>query len=506
MLERFFSDVYYDNGKRYSKIWSKELIPTYQQFYYWYRKGSDFKKEYVSRNSEKEFELQKRALLSNSTQETYGPGSRYQIDATVADVYLVSVSQPDRIIGRPVVYIVIDVYSRMITGLYVGLEGPSWLGAMMALDNVVADKVEFCMQHGIEIGATDWPNSYLPETIIADRGEFKGYNVENLINNLNIKIENTSPYRGDLKGIVERHFRTTNEKIKHTAPGAIQKEFRERGDRDYRLDATLNLIEFTSIMIYEILQHNKSIIEKYPREKGLISDNVPPIPIEMWKWGIANRTCGFIKKDRDIVRLNLMPRSTATITREGIKFKKLYYSCEEAIKEQWFINPQKMKVNIVYDPRNMNYIYILKDNGKGFIKCYLMEKSFMYKDMSFEEIVFSHELENEIKDAYTDYNNQNKVDLEMNIKTIIKQATDRTKGKNNNSDKGRLKNIRENRANEKQFNRQIEAFELNEFKNIKELDRATKTFKKEDTNQEQSFMPKSKLDLLKRKRDEKIGK
>lgn len=34
------------------------------------------------------------------------------------------------------------------------------------------------------------------EIIIADRGEFEGYSVENLINNLNIKIENTTAYRG----------------------------------------------------------------------------------------------------------------------------------------------------------------------------------------------------------------------------------------------------------------------------------------------------------------------
>ena len=44
-----------------------------------------------------------------------------------------------------------------------------------------------------------------------------------LINNLNIKIENTTAYRGDLKGIVERKFRTINGKVKQKAPGAIQK-------------------------------------------------------------------------------------------------------------------------------------------------------------------------------------------------------------------------------------------------------------------------------------------
>ena len=103
---------------------------------------------------------------------TFGPGHRYQIDATIADVYLVSSVDNTRIIGRPVVYCVIDVFSRLICGLYIGLEGPSWLGAMMALDNVIEDKVVFCKNYGIEITNKEWPNSFLPEKILADRGEY----------------------------------------------------------------------------------------------------------------------------------------------------------------------------------------------------------------------------------------------------------------------------------------------------------------------------------------------
>src|SRR5699024_5336891 len=173
-------------------------------------------------------------------------GKIFKIDAAIEYLYLVIALDINKVIGGQVIYAVLDVYSRILTGLYVGLEGPSWIGAMMALDNMVADKVEFCKQYGIDITPEQWPTHHLPEIIIADRGEFEGYSVDNLINNLNIKIENTTAYRGDLKGIVERKFRTFNGKVKQKAPGAIQKEYRERGDRDYRLDATLNLKEFTA--------------------------------------------------------------------------------------------------------------------------------------------------------------------------------------------------------------------------------------------------------------------
>lgn len=43
-------------------------------------------------------------------------------DATVADIYIVS-RLSRRPIGRPVIYTMVDAYSRLITGVYVGIEG-----------------------------------------------------------------------------------------------------------------------------------------------------------------------------------------------------------------------------------------------------------------------------------------------------------------------------------------------------------------------------------------------
>lgn len=301
ILRDFYSDRYKENGEIHYRIWGSHRIPSYHQFYYWFKKLEDPKKDIEFRKSAKKYELKHRPLLSNSKVETNGPGTRFQIDATIADIYLVSAFDVNRIIERPVIYAVVDVYSRIITGIYVGLEGPSWLGAMMALDNMVADKVAFCKQYDIDITDEQWPTYHLPGVIIADRGEFEGYAVEGIINNLNIKIENTTAYRGDLKGIVERKFRTINGKVKQKAPGAIQKEYRERGDRDYGLDATLNLKEFTALIITLVLQHNHKIIDKYPMEKEMITDGIVPTPINLWNWGIQNRIGRLRTVDRDIL-------------------------------------------------------------------------------------------------------------------------------------------------------------------------------------------------------------
>ncbi|MEK5790037.1 transposase, partial [Acinetobacter johnsonii] len=74
-----------------------------------------------------------------------------------------------------------------------------------------------------------------------------------------IRIENTAPYRGDLKPIVERYFRTIQTKFKPFASGVVQQvKEKKRGGSDYRLDSTLTITEFKQIIIGSILAHNTS--------------------------------------------------------------------------------------------------------------------------------------------------------------------------------------------------------------------------------------------------------
>lgn len=508
MLRDFYSDRYKENGELKYRIWEATRIPSYHQFYYWFKKLEDPKKDIQFRKSTKEYELKHRPILSDSKSETNGPGTRFQIDATIADIYLVSSLDVNKVIGRPVIYAVLDVYSRIITGLYVGLEGPSWIGAMMALDNMVADKVEFCMQYGINITPEQWPTHHLPEIIIADRGEFEGYSVENLINNLNIKIENTTAYRGDLKGIVERKFRTLNGKVKQKAPGAIQKEYRERGDQDYRLNSTLNLKEFTSLVITMVLHHNKKIIDKYPIEKEMVADGLVPTPINLWNWGIQNRKGRLRTVDRNILRLNVLPRGKATISRAGIKFKNLLYGSRQAIEEQWYLKLKNRSLEIVYDPRHIEKVYIPHDDGIDFETCILLEPSQQYKGDFLEEIVFQQQLRNELEEMERTNQIQLTVNTDAALEEIIKKAAKNKKQSFNQptSKKAKIAAIRENKDVEKQLNREAEKFDLSPNK-VSEAADVIDFVTKEKIDETPPKKSGSRLmEKLKKKRDEEFGK
>ena len=474
MRKEYYAEGYrYENGVKKPILLDSNEVPTFGQFRYWFQKERNLQKEISARTSSKRYHLENRAILGDSTQEALGPGSIYQIDATIADVYLVSRYNKNHIIGRPIVYAVIDVFSRMIVGIYIGLEGPSWAGAMMALINATTDKVKFCEEYGISIEPKEWPIYYLPESIIADRGEFEGNIVESLISGLNIKISNTASYRGDMKAIVERYFRTIHMKIKPFVPGFVGGDFAQRGGKDYRLDAKLDIHQFTKLIIKCVLYHNNHhYLNTYNREEMMIEDDIKPIPINLWNWGIANRAGRLRSIDKDIVKLNLLPGDTATVTSQGIRFKGMLYGSEKALKEKYFEkarNRGSWKVDIVYDPRNMDYIYILNDT-RSFDKGFLLSHEDRFMGKTLEEIEYLLAYEKMQYERNEDKELQAKVDLMSDIEMIVKEAEqqameDKEIGISKTS---RLKGISENRNREKMLSRKVEYIELDRQSNPNE--------------------------------------
>ena len=488
-----------------------EKRPTFNQFRYWYEaENSDLEKNITSRKGAKKYALENRAILGTSTQETIGPGSRYQIDATIADVYLVSKYQRNWIIGRPIVYVIIDVFSRMIVGVYVGLEGPSWLGAMMALANAASNKVPFCQKFGINIDEEQWACHHLPDCILGDRGELAGMTVETMIPNLFIRVENAASYRADWKGLVERYFRVIHEQVKPFLPGFVDTDFRQRGARDYRLDSRLDLDQFTEIIIEIILHHNHQELKTYHRDKQMIADDVPPIPVELWKWGIRNRSGKLRTMNEDIIKLNLMPKGKAIITPRGICFNSMYYSCEKAINEKWFekarsqlLSKDEKSLIISYDPRQTDFIYLPSPDGRDFEKCQLIDPDERYTNKTIYDVqcLLNHEKLQKQKRAGQQL--EDEVHLMATIESITHRGEEETEKyqDKNESNLQRTSGIREHRAVEKAQRREVEAFELDQDSNSQKQQSEEEL---EDSNYTQSSQA-NHLDLLARKRRERKG-
>lgn len=302
--------------------------------------------------------------------------------------------------------------------------------------------------------------------MLADRGEFEGYNVERLNNAFNLQVENAAPYRPDWKGIVEKYFSVFQGRVKPFLPGYVEKDFNQRGAKDYRLDAKLNIKDFTKVMIAEVIYHNNHhYLKNYKRDKEMITDDVQPIPIELWNWGIKNRSGQLSYHSPEMVKLHLLPQATATVTERGIKFKKMHYMSKKAMKETWFATARikgSWKVKISYDPRDMGKLYLLSDDGMTYEECTLLDHEERFMKKSLEEINYLLETEEYMKRKHDHRELKEEVNLFNQIQSIVTSTINKTNKlqTKNISNAKKISLIRNHRGNEKTRLRDKEKFEL----------------------------------------------
>jgi len=461
--EKMLADDYtIMNGTGQLALLPPDRIPSIRQFRYWFQKSFDIKTVKQKRDGDAKFELTGRAITGRSDYQLMGPGAKYQIDATIGDIYLVSQFDRGDIIGRPVMYFVVDSYSRMVTGMYVGLEGPSWAGAMMAIENAASDKVAYCASYGVEITEDEWPCRHIPTAILGDRGEMESRLADNLVQMLGVRIENAPPYRADLKGIIEQHFRTINTNALPFLPGKVLPDMSERGGHDYRLDAKLDIRQFTEIIIRCVLYYNNShSMDYFEKNEQMMQMGVDAVPLELWNFGI--RYCSGCLKTvpKDTLRLALLPMDRASVTERGIRFKGMYYSCEEALKGLWFEKARAKgtyRVKIYYDPRDMGAILVENPTGTEVIRCELVEWETKYAGKQLDEVWYEQEKEKLRNKELKAKELEAKINLGKQIESIVDSAEQKSGADNAASKAERLRNIRANRKNEKEEIRKKEAF------------------------------------------------
>lgn len=467
MVQKFYSDqIKADEGGQVRVVVFRDK-PSIRQFRHFikthYRQSYIYKK----REGEKNWNSTARAILGRGDHGTQGPGDRFQVDATVADIYLVSQYDRRRVLRRPIIYFVIDVWSRLIVGVYVGFEGPSWVGAMMTLVNMVSPKVEFCKQYGISIEAAEWPACHAPKVLLADKGELSSVGLtEQIEAKLRIHIENAASGRADFKSIIERRFGTVPAVWKPFAPGYVESDYGQRGARDYKLDAKLNLYEFTQLVILSVLEHNSKPVSGYRTPAAMTTDRRIPVCLELWNWGIENRSGVLRHVPVHEVALAVMPQDKARVTPSGIKFKGAYYECATAMKEEWFSlarHKSSWEVDVSYDLRMREVLYLRDESlPRGFEACTLLPS---YADcvgkthFEAEEIARAEKVQ---LAATADLRQEKRIERHMRMRQIVSNATAEADLVRDPrlSKAQRLSSIKENHATEKAVQRRREAHEF----------------------------------------------
>ncbi|MGJ9381850.1 Mu transposase C-terminal domain-containing protein [Salipaludibacillus sp. CF4.18] len=390
MLRNYFSvGEKMIDGVRTPQIDPKGRFPTLEAFKYHLYKDQDLRQTIIKRKGEKRFNLESRTVLKSSLNDQMGPGSVFQIDAAVSNVYIVNRYDRERLLKKPTIYIVQDVMSRVIVGVHVGINPPSWQGTQLALFDAFTNSKLYSVLEGFEEGAD---TCLTPKILVADNGsEFISITSDALSgSSLDIIHRNAPPYRADLKGIVESTIGLVKHAIRNL-PGGVKKGYKERGEVDHRQSALLDIDEFRVILNSVIKQHNfDKRMDEYQLAEDMTKDGVKRNPMELWKWGIQNRGGDLKEISKRNAMINLLPRGEAQVKKSGIDFKDMSYSCDVVDEEQWYEKARannSWKVPIAYDPRNASQIYIILENGKQIEVAMLLERNRqLYANYTFDEI------------------------------------------------------------------------------------------------------------------------
>ena len=277
-------------------------------------------------------------------------------------------------------------------------------------------------------------------------------------------MENAAPYRADWKGIVEKQFDTIQKRVRPFLPGYVEKDFQERGARDYRLDAKLTLEQFTQIMIKQVLMYNtKHYLDHYVRDNEMVQDGVEPVPLNLWNWGIENRSGKLRHFPETLVRLHLLPQDMATVTHKGITFKRMLYSTDRALREGWFPQARAKgawKIKVSYDPRNVSVIYFWDEANRAFEPCHLLDHQERYENKTLDEVQNLLAHENVMRKSAEHTELQAEVDFIIDVESIVTEATKEAgKRKTTSISKSqKTRDIKENRSLERNERRKEEAF------------------------------------------------
>ena len=394
---RSMLEKYYPVPGQHTKVHGKQMKalkpvderPTFTQFDYIRQKEEslDPRKKPLSREGLRRYQQRHRETLGPT--EVAGPYLKAQFDASYAGDYLVSRYNRKYVIGRPIIYLIVDVFSRLVLGLHIGLRQPSYAAAMMAVYNMAEDKVQFCKRYDIDLEPDEWQASFLAAEITTDRGpEMAGRAIEGL-NALGVRIKNLQAHRPDWKGVVERYFRLLDDEIRPFAPDGYVPKHVERGDEDERAKAVLDIYQFTRIMIMVVLEMNNARqVGGYDLTEAMIEDEVQPIPQHLFQWGMKNHRGSPIVKPDDELKFHLMPKGEAAVTQSGIIFKDKPYSCDEAVQNKWFVKARNgsWRIDVRYDPRDRGLIYYRPQGSHDRLEiCSLLSGNNVHKGKCLDE-------------------------------------------------------------------------------------------------------------------------
>lgn len=336
------------------------------------------------------FKRSLRGLVARNWKGVPGPGHTWAIDSTVADIYLRSSVNRAWIVGRPIVYVIVDVWSTAVVGFYVCLTGPSWDTARVSLFNAVADPDLVGSLWGYEPIHTLSPAPTMCYQLMCDRGEYlsKAASVTGL--KLIPCMSYAPPYRPDLKGLVEVLHRIAKDAQFMFYPGTMDAR---RVEFDLRKsnpnECVLTVAEYVHYLHLMFGEYNLTADRSRRVDAHMAAAGVFPSPAGLWCWGHAMGVGVRRSLSQADLITSLLEADTARVGRSSVVFRGNDYQSKVAQEQEWTTHARNFggeQIPINCYPGSVSRIWTPHASAQGLLELQISDQAKASSELTFDEL------------------------------------------------------------------------------------------------------------------------
>ena len=376
----------------------EERSVSYKMLYNYIRKHTE---DYSCKGKdERDKQNNNRQLVGNSRTGVYELGQIVEADEMELGCYVVDQNDGETVLGKAVVYCMVEVLSGICIGAYVSLENNSMRGFQQVFLSLLEPHKNQTQGYSIDYDEEDWPSMIVPNEIRCDRGsEYMSRAYSKAMGELGIRNTPVPPGCGSLKGVVESFNGLVQTYLKAQLKNNGYVEDKYRGGDLAKGDACLTLEEIRGLVYQSVILYNRRVFEGLIDKKYLDND-VSPTPKGIFAYEKAHGRAGDPTNVNDATRPAYLfamlakeeeKRKFTWNRRKGIVYT--FYKTELRFysQEPWFLDilkdePHPEDIEVRYNVDSIRNVYIrYKKEIHRVPLAEKIEQQYTYADLTWDE-------------------------------------------------------------------------------------------------------------------------
>lgn len=376
----------------------EERSVSYKMLYNYIRKHTE---DYSCKGKdERDKQNNNRQLVGNSRTGVYELGQIVEADEMELGCYVVDQNDGETVLGKAVVYCMVEVLSGICIGAYVSLENNSMRGFQQVFLSLLEPHKNQTKGYNIDYDEEDWPSMIVPNEIRCDRGsEYMSKAYSKAMGELGIRNTPVPPGCGSLKGVVESFNGLVQTYLKAQLKNNGYAEDKYRGCDLAKGAACLTLEEIRGLVYQSVILYNRRVFEGLI-DKKYVDNNVSPTPKGIFAYEKAHGRAGDPTNVNNATRPAYLfamlakeeeKRKFTWNRRKGIVYT--FYKTELRFysQEPWFLDilkdePHPEDIEVRYNVDDIRNVYIrYKKEIHRVPLAEKIEQQYTYADLTWDE-------------------------------------------------------------------------------------------------------------------------